>query len=69
MVNIAYLLILRTGGMKKAFEQWEYVQIGMKTWQAFKDHFVQAYRCYQIHKKVTSAAHGHGASANHTQEK
>ena len=37
--------------------------------QAFKYHFAQAYRRYQIRKKATSAAHEYGASANHTQEK
>ena len=68
VVNIAYLLILRTGGMKKACEQWEDMQVGLKTWQAFKYHFAQAYRRYQIRKKATAAAHGYGASANHTQE-
>ena len=46
VVNIAYLLILRTGGMEKACEQWEYMQVVLKTWQAFKDHFAQAYRRY-----------------------
>ena len=68
MVNIAYLLIIRTGGMDKSCEQWEDMQVGLKIWQAFKDHFAQAYRCYQIRKKATAAAHGYGDSANHTQE-
>ena len=54
--------------MEKSYEQWEDMQVGMKTWQAFKDHFAQAYRCYQIRKKKTVAAHEYGASANHTQE-
>ena len=31
VVNIAYLLILRTGGMEKACEQWEDMQVGLKT--------------------------------------
>ena len=66
VVNIAYLLIPRTGGMEKACEQWVDMQVGLKTWQAFKDHFAQAYRFYQIHKKATSTAHGYGVSANHT---
>ena len=44
------------------------MQVGLKTWQAFKDHFAQAYRCYQIRKKATTTAHGSGASANYTQE-
>ena len=68
MVNIAYLLILRTGGMEKSCEQWEDMQVGLKTCQAFKDHFAQSYRLYQIRKKATAAAHGYGASANYTQE-
>ena len=68
MVNIAYLLILNTGGMEKSCERWEDMQIRLKTWQDFKDHFSQAYRRYQIHKKSTAAAHGYVASANHTQE-
>ena len=42
VVNIAYLLILRTGGMEKSCEQWEDMQVGLKTWQAFKYHFAQA---------------------------
>ena len=44
------------------------MQVGLKTLQAFKDHFAQAYRRYHIRKKATEAAHGYGASANHTQE-
>ena len=68
MVNIAYLLILRTGGMENAYEQWEDMQVGLKNWQAFKDHFAQAYRRYQIQKKATAADHGYGASENCTQE-
>ena len=68
VVNISYLLILRTGGMEKSCEQWEDMQIGLKNWQAFKDYFAQTYRRYQICKKATAASHGYGASANHTQE-
>ena len=68
MVSIAYLLILGTGGMEKSYEQWEYMQVGLKTWQDFKDHFTQAYRRYHIRKKATAAAHGYVVSANHTQE-
>ena len=68
MVNIAYLLILSTGGMKTFCEKWEDMQVRLKIWQAFKDHFTQAYRHYNISKKATAAAHGYGASANHTQE-
>ena len=60
VVNITYLLIIRTGGMEKSFEHWEDMQVGLKTWQAFKDHFVS--------KKATAAAHGYGASENRTQE-
>ena len=67
-VNIAYLLILRTGGMEKACEQWEDIQVGLKPRQDFKDHFSQAYRCYHIRKKATAATHGYGASGKHTQE-
>ena len=44
------------------------MQVGLKTWQAFKDHFTQAYRRYQTRKKSTAAAHGYGASENHTHE-
>ena len=62
MVNIAYLLILRTGGTEKACEQWEDMKVRLKTWQTFKDHFAQVYRRYQIRKKETAAAHGYGAS-------
>ena len=65
VVNIDYLLILRTGGMEKSCEQWEEIQVGMKTRKALKYHFAQAYRCYHIRKKATAAAHGYGASANH----
>ena len=66
--NIAYLLVFRTLVMEKAYEQWEDMQVGLKTWQDFRDHFSQAYRCYHIFKKGTAAAHGYGESANHTQE-
>ena len=58
VVNIVYLLIIRTGGTEKACKQWEDMQVGLKTCQAFKDHFAQAYRRYQIFKKSTAAAHG-----------
>ena len=44
------------------------MQVGLKNWQAFKDHFAQAYRRYQIRKKETAVVHGYGASENHTQE-
>ena len=44
------------------------MQVGMKTWQAFKDYFSQAYRRYQIRKKATAAAHGYGVSAKNTQD-
>ena len=36
VANIAYLLIIRTGGMEKPCEQWEDMQVEKKTWQAFK---------------------------------
>ena len=68
VINVAYLLILSTGGMETACGQWEDMRVGLKTWQAFKDHFAQAYRCYQIRKKATVAARGYGASENYTQE-
>ena len=68
MVIIAYLLILRKGGMEKVCEQWEYMQVGLKIWQAFKDHFTQACRRYHIRKKATAAALWYGASENHRQE-
>ena len=68
VVSISYLLILRTGSTGKSHEKWEDMQVGQKNWQNFKDHFSQAYRCYQIRKNATSEAHGYGASANHTQE-
>ena len=42
VVNTAYLLIIRTGGMEKSCEQWEYMQVGLKNWQAFKEHLSQA---------------------------
>ena len=44
------------------------MQVGLKTWQAFGDHFAQAHRRYQVRKKETAAAHGYGASENHTQD-
>ena len=62
VVNIAYLLILMIGGMEKACEQWEDIQVGLKTWQAFKYHFAQAYRRYHIRKKATAEANGYGES-------
>ena len=39
VVNIAYLMILRRVEMKQACEQWEDMQVGLKTWQVFKYHF------------------------------
>ena len=54
--------------MEKDWEQWEDMQVGLKTWPDFKDYFAQTYRRYHIHKKATSAAHGYGASENHTEE-
>ena len=61
VVNIAYLLILRTGGMEKACEQWEDMQVGMKTWQAFNYHFTQAYWRYQICKRQQHRLMGMGS--------
>ena len=68
VVNIAYLIVLRTGGMEKACEQWEDMQVELKTWQAFMDHFSKSCRRYQIRKKATAAAHAYEASENHAQE-
>ena len=69
VVNIAYLLIISTGGMEKSCKQWENIKVGLKPWQAFKDHLSQSYNRYQIRKNATSSAHGYGASAINTQEK
>ena len=44
------------------------MQFGLKTCQAFKDHFSQAYMRYHIGKKATATVHGCGASENHTKE-
>ena len=68
VVKISYLMILSTGGMEKACEQWEDMHVGLKTWQAFKDHFSQSYRRYHICKKAIAAAHEYGVSENHTQK-
>ena len=68
MVNIAYLMILKTVETEKACEQWEDMHVGLKIWQSFKDHFAQAYMSYQIRKKATAATHRYGASENHTHE-
>ena len=54
--------------MEKYCEQWEEIQVGLKTWQYFKENFTQAYRRFQIRKKVTAASHGYEALENHTQE-
>ena len=32
VVNMVYLMILRTGGMEKSCEQWEDMQVGLKNW-------------------------------------
>ena len=66
VVNIAYLLILRTGGMGKSCEQWEDVKVGLQTCQGFKDRFLLAYRHYQIYKKAPAAAHGYGDSEHNS---
>ena len=68
VVNIAYLLIIRTVGTEKLCEQWEDMQVDLKTWQEIKDNFSQACRRYHICKKATVAAHGYGASENHAEE-
>ena len=44
------------------------MQVGLNNWHAFKDHFLQAYRHYQIRKKSTAAAHAYEASENHEHE-
>ena len=69
VVNIFYLLIPRTEGMEKACEQWEDMQVGLKTWQAFKDKISQSYSCYHIRKKSAAVYHEYWESANHTQDK
>ena len=60
VVNIAYLLILRTGGIEKSCEQWEDMRVVLKTCKAFKENFAQVYMHYHIHKKATSVEHGYG---------
>ena len=67
VVNIKYLLILQTKVMEKYCEHWEYIMVGYKNWQTFRDNFAQSYRRYQIRKKVTADTYGCGASANHVQ--
>ena len=61
-------MILRTGGTEKSCGQWEEILVGQKTWQSFKNHFAQAYKCYNIRKTETSVDHGYGDAANHAQE-
>ena len=39
VVNIAYLLILRTGGMGKDCEKWEGMQVGQKNLAGFQRQF------------------------------
>ena len=51
VVNISYLLILRTGGMVKACGNWEDIMVVQKNWHTFKDHFEKSYKRYQICKK------------------
>ena len=46
-VNIAYLLILRTGGMQKSYTYWEEMPVNHKICQAFKNHFMQASMCLE----------------------
>ena len=38
------------------------MQVGQNNWQAFKDHFAQAYMHYQGRKKSAATDHGYGAS-------
>ena len=54
--------------MEKACEQWEDMQVLLKTWKSFKDHFSQTYRPYKTRKKAQSAAHGYGEAEIHAQE-
>ena len=54
--------------MEKACDQWEEMQVGQNTWQAFKNHFTQSYRCYYIQKKPRASAHGYGVTENHAQK-
>ena len=42
--------------------------VGQNTCQALKNHFMQAYRWYHIHKKSTAADYEYGTAANHVQE-
>ena len=44
------------------------MRVELKIWQVFKDHILQAYRCYHICKKETAADHGYGSSENHAHE-
>ena len=44
------------------------MQVRLKDWWAFKDHFAQYYRRYHIRKKKNVAEYGYGASENHTHE-
>ena len=60
VVNIAYLLILKTWGMKKSYEKYKHKQVGQNNWQTFNDHVLQAYRQYQICKNTTASAHWYG---------
>ena len=39
VVNIAYPLILRTGGIEKLCEQWGNMQVGLNNWKDLKNHF------------------------------
>ena len=68
VINIAYLLILSTGGMEKPCEKCEYIMVVQRNCQTFNDHFVQEYKCYQIHKKERSSDHGYGSSEKRAQE-
>ena len=68
VVTIAYLMIIRTGGIKKTVNSGKTSRFDCKNGRILKYHFSQAYRRYQIRKKATAAAHGSGESTNHTQE-
>ena len=51
---IDYLQILRTGGMEKSCEQWKEMQVDLKTWQAFKDHFFASLQALSDPQDVNS---------------
>ena len=54
--------------MGKSCEQWEEIPVVQKTWQAFKNHSVQAYTRYQIRKRHAASTHGYIIAAKYVQE-